>query len=156
MNRFAALGIASGLAVSGCSVPARLAVPDPPRAIEFEALIEDSPLGVAENIRVTPLQRSEAMSAHLVRIRDREQPHVHTRCDLAVLVLHGIGTLWLNNQPVAMRPGDAAIVPKGTPHYFVNESADPAAALVIFAPPFDEPDQAPAVPSRETGDGRRE
>ena len=42
-----------------------------------------------------------------------------------------------------MRPGDVAVMPHATPHYFINTGAEPAAAFVVFAPPYDANDQVP-------------
>jgi len=46
-------------------------------------------------------------------------------------------------QALPMHTGDVAVIPKNTPHFFVNGGADPASALVVFTPPFDGPDQQP-------------
>jgi quercetin dioxygenase-like cupin family protein len=102
-----------------------------------------APLGPSENIRPTEVRRGESSSVSLVQIRDREQPHRHARYDLTVTLVHGSGTLWLNGAPLAMHAGDVAFIPRGTPHYFVNDGPDPAAALVVFAPAFTGPDQQP-------------
>src|SRR4029079_450602 len=96
-----------------------------------------------QNITVTELQRSENSSVSVVQVRDREAPHVHTRYDLTVVVASGEGTLWLNGLPIKMQRGDAVFIPKGTPHYFVNEGSDPSVAIVVFSPPFTGRDQAP-------------
>ena len=42
-----------------------------------------------------------------------------------------------------MRVGDTAVVPKGVPHYFVNNGDQPAAAFVTFTPPYDGTDNVP-------------
>ena len=86
---------------------------------------------------------TSSFSVSLVQVRDREQPHVHTRYDLTVMVADGEGTLWLNGTPLPMVPGDVAFIPRGTPHYFVNDGAQPATAIVVFAPAFEGPDQQP-------------
>jgi quercetin dioxygenase-like cupin family protein len=101
------------------------------------------PLGPGENIRARPLLNGSAASVSVVEIRDREQPHVHTRHDLTVLLRRGDGTLWLDGVARPMRAGDGAFIPRGTPHWFVNEGEDPAVAVVVFAPPFAGPDQVP-------------
>lgn len=106
-------------------------------------MISQAPLAPDENIRAVEIERGESASTHLVRIRDRETPHVHTRYDLTVVLLEGHGTLFLAGKPLSMRTGDVAFVAKGTPHYFVNESSEPAAALVTFAPAFEGADQKP-------------
>ena len=120
-----------------------LLLPSPTRGLPYSALIAEAPLAAGENIRVRELERGESSSVSLVQIRDREQPHVHTRYDLTVTLLEGSGTLWLDGTPLPMRAGSTAFIPKGTPHYFVNGGSTPAAALVAFAPPFSGPDQAP-------------
>jgi mannose-6-phosphate isomerase-like protein (cupin superfamily) len=129
--------------LGACAQRPHLLVSDPPSRTELEAIVRDAPLAAGENIRPKELRRGPSSSAHLVRIRDREQPHVHTRYDLTVVLVGGRGTLWLAGKPLPMREGDVALIPKETPHYFVNESRGPAAALVVFSPPFDGPDQRP-------------
>jgi len=128
---------------AACAGSPRLLVHDPPRAIGVEELVQGAPLPSGENIRPTELRRSQDMSVHLVRIRSREQPHVHIRYDLVVVLMQGEGTLWLAGKPLQMHPGDVAVIPKNTPHFFVNGGAEPASALVVFTPPFDGPDQQP-------------
>jgi mannose-6-phosphate isomerase-like protein (cupin superfamily) len=96
-----------------------------------------------ENITPFVLDRSERTSRHLVFIRDRESPHLHAEHDLTVVLLHGRGTIWIDSASYPMRAGDVTVVAAGTPHYFVNEAAEPSAALVVFAPPLDEPDSVP-------------
>jgi mannose-6-phosphate isomerase-like protein (cupin superfamily) len=128
-------------ACTGCAQPPRVLLPSPPRSTAVEELLGAAPLSAGENIRATEIARGTSASLHLVRIRDREMPHVHERYDLTVTLLDGKGTLWLDGSALAMRPGDVAFVPRGTPHYFVNEGREPAAAIVSFSPAFDGPDQ---------------
>ena len=110
----------------------------------LEAILAAHPLPPGQNISALALGRTESCSYHLVQIRDREQPHVHAVHDLAVTVLRGTGRLYIRGEPRVMRPGDVAVVPHATPHYFVNTGADPAAAFVVFAPPYDGKDQVPS------------
>jgi mannose-6-phosphate isomerase-like protein (cupin superfamily) len=134
--------------ISGCASKENLAPPaahflaqDPPRAASFDAMIEQAALHPEQNIRQLLLHQGESMSVHLVRIRDREQPHLHTRYDLTVMLVEGEGTLWLQGEPLKMRGGDVAVISKGTRHHFVNEGSEPASALVVFAPAYDESDR---------------
>ena len=137
--------IALLLLATGCdSTDRALLLPRPPHGTAYDTLIAETPLAAGENIRVRELERGDRSSVSLVQIRDREQPHVHTRYDLTVALLKGWGTLWLDGAPLPMHAGSTAFIPKGTPHYFVNQGSEPAAALVMFAPPFSGPDQAPA------------
>ena len=102
-----------------------------------------APLAPEQNLRMQPMLHGEQASTAVVQIRDREQPHVHTRYDLTVLLAQGHGTLWLAGVARPMRAGDGAFIPRGTPHWFINESDEPAVAVVVYAPPFSGPDQQP-------------
>jgi quercetin dioxygenase-like cupin family protein len=132
----------AAIALAGCSRTTGLLRPDPPSRQDIEALLAAAPLVPGENIRPTLIQHGDNMSLFLVQVADRETPHVHTRYDLSVLLVRGKGTLWLNGQPLDMERGDTAFIPRGTPHFFVNDGCEPAAALVTFAPRFEGPDQA--------------
>ena len=127
----------------GCGGSPQYIRSDPPLLVDAATMISQAPLAPDENIRAVEIERGESASTHLVRIRDRETPHVHTRYDLTVILLQGRGTLFLAGKALPMRTGDVAFVPKETRHYFVNEGSEPAAALVSFAPAFDGPDQKP-------------
>jgi len=113
------------------------------RRSTLEAALQQYPLAEGQNIRAGALGQTDALSYHLVQIRDREQPHIHATHDLAVTLLRGAGTLYIRGIPHDMRAGDVAVVPRGTPHYFVNTQSTPAAAFVTFAPPYDGKDQVP-------------
>jgi mannose-6-phosphate isomerase-like protein (cupin superfamily) len=131
---------------AGCAAypTARVLTSNPPRAVDVAVLEAQTPLAPSDNIRPTELERGEHSSVALVQIRDREQPHIHSRYDLTVTLVAGAGTLWLNGTALPMRSSDVAYIPRGTPHYFVNDGPVPAAALVSFSPPFSGPDQQPA------------
>ena len=108
-------------------------------------ILAANPLAADQNVRVVEVVHGEQSSVSLVQIRDREQPHLHTRYDLTVMLIEGHGVLWLDNVPQPMRAGDISFVPKGTPHFFINEGDNPAVTLVSFAPPFSGPDQQPVA-----------
>jgi mannose-6-phosphate isomerase-like protein (cupin superfamily) len=109
----------------------------------LEAILAAHPLAPGQNISVLALGRTESCSYHLVQVRDRERPHVHATHDLVVTVLRGTGRLYIRGEPHAMQAGDVTVVPHATPHYFVNTGSEPAAAFVVFAPPYDGKDQVP-------------
>lgn len=106
-------------------------------------LLAGHPLAATQNISALPLGRTNTISYHLVQIRDREPPHIHTTHDLVVTLLRGKGRLFVRGEAHEMHPGDVAVVAHGTPHYFVNTDCAPAAAFVTFAPPYDGTDQVP-------------
>jgi mannose-6-phosphate isomerase-like protein (cupin superfamily) len=133
-----------GVLLSGCAP--RLTVELGDRSVPVAALIAETPLAEGESIARRVIAHGEGSSLFLVRIRDREEPHVHTRYDLGVLVVDGRGTLWLNGVARPMKVGDFAYVPRGTPHYFVNEGGAPASALATFSPRFTVPDNQAVKP----------
>jgi len=132
--------LAVALLLAGCSERSpQLLTHDPPHAVQATTLAP--PLAANENVRARDVRSGDSSSLSLVQIRDREQPHIHTRYDLTVMLVRGSGTLWLNGTALPMHESDVAFIPKGTPHYFVNSGSEPAAAVVVFAPPFGGPDQ---------------
>jgi len=146
MHRFAPFFWCAVLLAGGCAAQPRVLLPRPPASVDSDALVARLPMQPGDNIVSTVIERGEHASLHLVRIAGREQPHVHMRYDLTVLLLRGKGTLHLNGRALPMRAGDTSFIPKGTPHFFVNQGSEPAAALVTFAPAFDGPDQQPLAP----------
>ncbi len=130
-------------ALAGCAPRApRLVVGAPPSGLD--ALLAARPLAPDGNIRADELGRTPGASYHLVQVRHGETLHRHATHDLAVFVLRGRGTLVLGSARVALAAGDAAVVPRGEVHRFVNEGGDDAIALVVFTPPLDAPDTVPA------------
>jgi mannose-6-phosphate isomerase-like protein (cupin superfamily) len=125
---------------AACGTPTRTVFVAAQQRTETELLAAHRP-DLTRNITAIPLDRSERSSRHLVYIRDRERPHIHATHDLVVTLLRGRGTVWINGVPVPMRTGDVAVVNAGVPHFFVNQGDEPAAALVVFAPPSDGTDQ---------------
>ena len=101
------------------------------------------PIGPTTNIRVDELARTAALSVHLVQVRGGERPHRHTQHDLVVCVVRGEGILTMGGTQRRLRAGDVAVVPRGTPHWFVNAGQGVATALVAFVPPLDAPDSVP-------------
>jgi quercetin dioxygenase-like cupin family protein len=72
-------------------------------------------------------------------------PYMHATHDLTATLLRGKGVLHLRDTAQAMRSGDAAVIPRGTPHYFVNTDSAPAVAFVPFAPTYDGMDHVPVA-----------
>jgi mannose-6-phosphate isomerase-like protein (cupin superfamily) len=130
--------------LAGCTAPPRtIVLASGPRPAA--ALLAAYPPDPQRNITPYLLEQSERTSSHLIWVRDGEQPHVHATHDLVVTVLAGHGTLWLRGTPAPMRAGDVAVIPAGTPHRFVNQGDEPAAALAVFAPPSDGSDNVPVA-----------
>jgi quercetin dioxygenase-like cupin family protein len=138
--------LAAGLV--GCATASHLNLDDVPgfRALPVEDVLHENPLREGENIRVVSLGRHQAMSQHLVQIRDREAPHLHAHHDLTVFMLRAKGYLVLNGRRVNLRTSDVLTIRRGSPHYYVNEDSRAAVVFAVYAPAFDGKD---IVPVRE-------
>lgn len=130
----------------GCAAAPRLVLPDAHggHQTDVDALLAAAPLPAGENIRALLLERTETSSYHLVQVRNRERPHVHAAHDLSMTLLRGEGALYIGGVAHQVRPGDVAVIQRGTAHYFVNAADTPAIAFVTFSPPYDGTDQVPA------------
>lgn len=103
------------------------------------------------SIEITELQRTATQSVHRVRIYTQEEPHRHAQHESDVTIESGGGTLYLNNRPTALKPGDHIYIGRNVPHYFVHQSTQPfTQARVIFKPPFDGKDRIAINPPKNT------
>jgi mannose-6-phosphate isomerase-like protein (cupin superfamily) len=107
---------------------------------DLARILAENPMAPGENIKVTNLGAGRAASHHIVQVRDREAPHVHRQHDGTVFMVRGQGYLILGQSRLDLGTGDVFSIPRNTPHYFVNTSPEPAAAFVVFSPPFDGKD----------------
>lgn len=130
------------LGLSACSASPRVRLPQGGEATVDE-LLARHPMPPGVPLHPVLLQRGEGQSYHLVQIRTREMPHRHLQHDLSVMLLRGAGVLHVGEQQFSMREGDAATVLRGEPHWFENRSTKPAAAFVVFSPPYDGKDNVP-------------
>lgn len=130
------------LASSACSAAPSVRLPELGR-VEIDQLLGRYPMPSGVPLHPALLQRGEFQSYHLVQIRTRETPHRHVEHDLSVTLLRGEGVLHVAGKRHAMRQGDAAVVGRGEAHWFENRGSEPAAAFVIFSPPYDGKDNVP-------------
>lgn len=142
-QRFGVIALTAWIvSASACAHTPQVFAPQAPNA-DLTVLLAAHPLPEGQNISGLLLGSTDAVSYHLVQIRDRELPHIHVTHDLAVTLLRGNGQLFVDGEPRPMRAGDVAVVLRGTPHYFVSTGSSPAAAFATFAPPNDGTDQIP-------------
>ena len=59
-------------------------------------------------------------------------------------MVKGGGYLMMETRRIDLSVGDIVYIPRGTVHYFVNTASEPTVAFVVFSPPFDGKDTAPA------------
>lgn len=132
--------------LAGCtSAPFQFVSPDGSRleTIQLDGWLSAHPLAADQGIRIDELGRGVSASYHLVQIRTQEPRHVHRTHDAVVRLERGHGTFFLGAHQLTLMPGSTVNIPRNVPHYFVNESAKPAVAFVVFSPPFDGTDVVP-------------
>ena len=101
---------------------------------QIDSVLRDHPLSPTGNILVTPLASVESASHHLVQVRHAESLHVHRDHDLTVFVYRGRGSMQMGDRVFAVRAGDVLAIPRGIPHAFRNEAAEPSVAVAVFSP----------------------
>ncbi|HEX5036740.1 MAG TPA: cupin domain-containing protein [bacterium] len=109
--------------------------------VDVNLLLKEGPLeSWSHGVEVRNLGGNDQFSAHLVWIKTSERLHVHTKHDATVVLLKGKGTFRYAQQEIKVKEGDVFSVTRGTVHAFTNGSKTPAAAYVVFSPPFDGKD----------------
>lgn len=104
-------------------------------------------------VAVIDLGRTAWVSHHLAVVRDAETPHYHRFHDLTVTVLRGQGTMDIDGKKFPLEAGDVVHVNRGLRHYFRNTGQEPAAAFVVYSPPYDGRDTVTAeVPAEEAAE----
>ncbi len=140
------------MVMTGCAAAMPGVVYVGPAAHRWEEIVRANPLGPEDNIKGVVLSNQPSVSHIIVQIRDREQPHVHRTHDATIVMLRGRGRLVLRARIVPMRAGDTVLIPRGEPHYYVNEASDPTVVLAMFTPSYDGTD-AEVVPFEDRPKG---
>jgi mannose-6-phosphate isomerase-like protein (cupin superfamily) len=58
--------------------------------------------------------------------------HVHSRCDEIAVYLRGHGVVGQSNERTEVRPGHCRLMPKGSEHFFFNETKDEEGLVIGF------------------------
>lgn len=106
----------------------------PPESHDIAQLLKNQPLAPGENIRVTPLQKTERSAQFLVQIRDREPLHYHADSDITVFILRGSGRIRIAEAARPARAGDVIHIPRGAVHAYINEGPEIGVAFVVYSP----------------------
>jgi mannose-6-phosphate isomerase-like protein (cupin superfamily) len=117
--------------------------PSPPRAITAGGIapVEWSAEERSQDIALKTAWVTDEASAHWVRARGAEKPHVHERTDMLVFVVSGHVNMHIGNQSIEAARGDVIEVPRGTPHWVENVDPSGSVAYVVFTPAFDGTDR---------------
>jgi mannose-6-phosphate isomerase-like protein (cupin superfamily) len=78
----------------------------------------------------------------LVEAGQVTEAHVHRKSQEIYYVLEGRGTLRLGDEALSVSPGDAVLIPPGTPHNIQNTGAGELRILCICSPPYSHDDTA--------------
>ena len=74
----------------------------------------------------------------VVEIGEASEPHILTKSSELYVILSGEGELFIENESVILRGGEAALVPVGARQWIQNVGDNPLAFYVIVSPPWDE------------------
>ena len=86
------------------------------------------------------LWKTEDASAHIIRLRTAEKPHVHEHHDLTVFVLSGSARVFLDGKFILSHAGDVIEIPRGTLHWAENLDKDASEVYAVFTPTYDGQD----------------
>lgn len=133
------------VAVSGCGVAEELKHPSSfPRFYlssyqDVDKIIKDNPLAEGENLKITDVAETKTSAVRLVQIRKDAEiaVHTHQNHDEVVYQVKGSGIAVLSGNQHPIKPGTLLLVPRGTPHSFVNNGGEDTIALSFFTPPLE-------------------
>ena len=74
-----------------------------------------------------------------VRRGEETESHLHRRSQEIYYILEGAGTMWLGEEQIIIRPGDAILIPPAVPHRVRAESRH-LRILCISTPPYSHAD----------------
>jgi mannose-6-phosphate isomerase-like protein (cupin superfamily) len=76
----------------------------------------------------------------LVGAGQRTEAHVHHKSQEVYYIVEGSGTIRLGAEHLSVSPGDAILIPPGTPHNIKNTGAGGLRILCICCPPYSHDD----------------
>ena len=113
----------------------------------IDRLLWENSLSADKNAQDSIILDGDYANYHLLQLRFSEDPHLHEKHDLMVLVQSGRGVMHLKDQSFAVSPGSIIFIPRKIVHYFVNSGVEPAVAIAVFSPPYYGDDSIP-IPAK--------
>jgi mannose-6-phosphate isomerase-like protein (cupin superfamily) len=86
-----------------------------------------------------PVRHQSLAEARVPPGSDTEE-HYHRRTEELYFFTAGAGRLRLGDEERAVRAGDCAVIPPGTPHKLFNDGDEPLVLLCCCAPPYTHDD----------------
>ena len=71
-------------------------------------------------------------SLHVLLLTGSEEPHVHAKRDLVVLIISGLGRMHIDGVTHVMQAGDVFSIPAGVEHWAENEAPGGSEAYAMF------------------------
>jgi mannose-6-phosphate isomerase-like protein (cupin superfamily) len=133
----AALAFGTGVTVARLPLTARAAAPPlPAAAIDLVAIAPDAmptPTAVFPNLRSKVLVVTDGMTAALQM--GTVAKHYHADASEVQIVLEGVGTEWLGDHQVTLKPGTMVVIPNGTNHGGLTETSGHLRLVSFKTPP---------------------
>jgi mannose-6-phosphate isomerase-like protein (cupin superfamily) len=95
----------------------------------------------ARPIVVRTIRQSQHASFQWILINAAEDPHVHDRTDMTVVIVTGKVRMHLGDSHQMAGPGDVIDVPMGTSHWVQNLHSEGSTAFSVFSPAYDGKDR---------------
>lgn len=105
--------------------------------------------GVLQWLVDQPLGAQHLMAYRLTITSDSTVSHAHPGAEETLYVLEGVGEIRIEAATHAVGPGQAAFVPDGAEHSYVNTGEGPLVVVGAMAPPVDPAAIRPAIPRLE-------
>lgn len=104
-----------------------------------DEITEDDLLAEGENLRITDVGETKTSIVRLIQVsKDAEiEAHTHENHDEVVYQVKGSGIAVLSGNQHPIKPGTVLLIPRGTPHGFINDGAEDSVALSFFSPPLE-------------------
>ncbi|HHT9124716.1 MAG TPA: cupin domain-containing protein [Candidatus Brocadiia bacterium] len=130
--------------VSGCGFVEEIKHPSafPKRYLSsyqsVDKIIKDVPLAEGENLRITDVAETRTSIVRLVQVRKGTEinAHLHEDHDEIVYQVVGSGIAVLGGNQYPIKPSIVLLIPRGTPHSFINNGGEDSIALTFFSPPL--------------------
>ena len=99
--------------------------------------VQPVPCPCGQATRIITGEDNDLVSVHRVRIDGEAQKHYHDRLTECYVVLTGMGEIELDDDTVAVEPGDVVYIPPKTQHALRGRFE----IINVVAPPFDASDE---------------
>lgn len=83
-----------------------------------------------------PIELNYSLAHATVAVGASSVPHVLTDSSEVYFILSGMGTAYVDEQPIEMKEGSVLLIPKGANQWIENKGQTPLTFLCIVSPPW--------------------